>query len=99
MLWDSISKDLPMGDWILVGDFNVVLDPIDSSSPSLLIRGHDQESWAILDAHFDLIDLLIFLGCVRDQDSLNDECMEVGLINLVLTVSTSATSVGGRTTS
>lgn len=63
-LWDSISADLPMGDWILVGDFNMVLDPADSSGPSPLIRGHEQERWEILDAHFDLIDSLTLLGCV-----------------------------------
>lgn len=63
-LWDCIAMDLPMGDWILTGDFNMVLDPIDSSGPSLLIRGYEQERWEVLDTCFDLIDLLTLLGYV-----------------------------------
>lgn len=63
-LWNSISADLPIGDWILAGDFNMVLDPTDSSGPSPLIRRHEQERWEILDAYFDLIDSLSLLQCV-----------------------------------
>lgn len=38
-LWDYIVEFLPMGNWIFIGNFNMVLDPTDSSRPSPLIKG------------------------------------------------------------
>lgn len=52
-----------MGNWILAGDINMVLDLADSSGPSSLIKGREHERWEILDAYFDLSDLLTLLGC------------------------------------
>lgn len=37
-LWYQMKLEIPSGNWILIGDFNMVLDPLDSSDPSPIIN-------------------------------------------------------------
>lgn len=55
-LWHQLKALLPDGQWILMGDFNMMGDPQDSLGPSSLINDSQLETWHMLKTRFDLVD-------------------------------------------
>lgn len=55
-LWYQLKAFLPDGQWVLMGNFNMTEDPIDSSGPSPLRVGSQLETWRMLKTRFDLVD-------------------------------------------
>lgn len=55
-LWHQLKTELLDGQWIILGDFNMVESPIDSAGPSPLLQGRQLEAWRLLATRFDLTD-------------------------------------------
>lgn len=55
-LWHQLKGKLPDGQWVILGDFNMTENPINSSGPSLLLNVWQKESWRLLKTWLDLVD-------------------------------------------
>lgn len=51
-----MKVSLPNGQWILMGDYNMIESPLDSSSPAPLLNGRQREVWHLLSTCLDLVD-------------------------------------------
>lgn len=61
LLWHQLEGLLLDGHWIILGNFNMIEKPLDSSAPSPLISGRQKESWRLLKTRLDLVDAFTLL--------------------------------------
>lgn len=59
-LWHQLKALLLDGQWIFMGNFNMIEDPMDSSGTSPLIFGSQLETWRMLETRFNLVDAFPF---------------------------------------
>lgn len=62
ILWRDLCETLPMENWILCGNFNMIEDKIDASGVSSIIKGRELECWRALKTRFEFIDVLHLKG-------------------------------------
>lgn len=43
-LWHKLKGELPGGQWVFLGDFNMTKIPLDSTGPSPLLNGRQREA-------------------------------------------------------
>lgn len=55
-MWHQLKGELPDGQWIMLGDYNMTESSLDSSRPSPLLNGRQQEAWRLLKTRLDLVD-------------------------------------------
>lgn len=55
-LWNWMEKNLPMGNWLICGDFNHTVYVEDSVGPTPLLHGLKRRAWNRLSNKFDLLD-------------------------------------------
>lgn len=55
-LWNWMERHLPVGNWLLCGNFNHIEFIKDSIGPSPLMHGSKRQAWNRLVDRFDLID-------------------------------------------
>lgn len=80
LLWHKLKGELPNGDWVIVGDFNLTESPLDSSGPSPLLSGCQLEAWWLLKTHLDLVDAFYlphqFVGTPFTCRAIHGTCMD-----------------------
>ncbi|KAL3694987.1 hypothetical protein R1sor_008638 [Riccia sorocarpa] len=55
-VWAWMRPLISDGHWIILGDFNMVENQIDSIGPSPVIRGEEKNMWEVLTGSADLVD-------------------------------------------
>ncbi|KAL3680463.1 hypothetical protein R1sor_023419 [Riccia sorocarpa] len=55
-VWAWMRTLISTGQWIILGDFNMVESQIDSIGPSPVIRGEEKNTWDLLTGSADLVD-------------------------------------------
>lgn len=53
-LWHKL--EISYGQWVILGDFNMIEISANSSRPSPLIKGRQLKAWGLLTTHLDLKD-------------------------------------------
>lgn len=61
-LWSWLSFNLHAGQWLILGDFNMVEHRDDTSGTSVLIRGEELVNWRLFKTKLDLEDCYLILS-------------------------------------